>query len=131
MKKIMLVLAILGAGIPALAGATGGLYIPGYVYAGSSYMYGTYNVRYNTTVAGTPYIAAYNTANSSVGFYGYDSSGIYFSCYVPTTSAMFNAATEIKNGAGSGNGTYLYITKNTSTSECTYIYSLHASYYVD
>lgn len=130
MKKAIFVLAMLGAGIPALASAAG-YYVPGYVYAGSNYMYGTYNVRYNAAAAGTPYIAAYNTANSTVGFYGYDSSGNYFSCFVPTTSAMFNAATEIKNGAGSGNGTYLYIGKNTATNECNYVYSVHASYFVN
>lgn len=130
MKKAILLLAILGSGIPALASAAG-YYVSGFVYASSSYIYGTYNVRYNAAVAGSPYIAAYSTANSTVGFYGYDSSGVYFSCFVPTTSAIYNAATEIKNGAGSGNGTYLYVLKNTTTSECTYVYSVNASYYVN
>lgn len=130
MKKAILVLAMLGAGIPALASAAG-YYAPGYVYAGSNYMYGSYNVRYNATVAGTPYIGAYNSVNSTVGFYAYDSSGNYFSCYVPTSSAMHYAATEIKNGAGSGNGTYLYVLRNTATNECTYISSNHVSYFVD
>ena len=60
MKKAILVLAMLVAGIPTLASAAG-YYSPGFVSAGSNYMYGTYNVRYNTTAA-APLISALTIA---------------------------------------------------------------------
>lgn len=125
MKKLIL-LAALGLGVPAVAGA--GYYAPGFVVTGSGYMYGSYNVRFNTASPAYAYIGAYSTANSTVGFYAYDGT-TYFSCYVPTTSTLYSAATAIKNGSGAGNGTELYVTKDASTSECTYIYSNQVSYY--
>ena len=135
MKKAILVLAMLVAGIPTLASAAG-YYSPGFVSAGSNYMYGTYNVRYNTTAA-APLISALTIA--LIQPWGFTDTTVAaitslatcLRAYVPTSSAMHYAATEIKNGAGSGNGTYLYILRNTATNECTYISSSHISYYVD
>lgn len=128
MKKIASMLSIIGVlSIPTLSEAAG-YYVPGYVYAGTTYLYGSYNVRYNAAFPGSAYIYANSAAGGSVSFAGADGAGNTFYCFVPTTSPIYAAAVDIKNGLG--NGSYVYITKGTASSECTYVYSLKGSYFL-
>lgn len=128
MKKILSLLSLVSVlSIPALSEAAG-LHVPGYVYASATTLYGSYNVRYNAAFPGSAYIYANSSAGSSVSFAGTDGSGNSFYCYVPNTSPIYAAAVDIKNGLG--NGSYVYVTRGTTSSVCTYVYSLKSSYFL-
>jgi hypothetical protein len=132
MKALAALIAIVGVAFSGLANAAGA-HFNGYVTvvndATSSYMYGQYNVRYNTTIAGAPYISADAFVTGAVYFSGANSAGTYFSCYVPTSSPFHQAAVDIKNSLG--NGSYLFVARVATSNECASVYSKQASYALD
>jgi len=126
MKKLLFaVCGLITLGMSGVANA--GLATTGYVYVEPTYMRGTMNNRYN----GIPntYIGGYGYANSSVSFYGRDADNDFFSCYVPTTSALYSQAFDIKNNLK--NGSYLLVYKSSTTSECTSIFLRNSSDIMD
>lgn len=128
MKKHLLTLTWLM--VPVLALAQGD-YVPGYVQiAGdSSYMFGTFNNRYNKTPsAHTTYIGSGGYANGLLYFYGQDGEGRAFYCYIPTSSSLYKAAVDIKNTLS--DGSLLSVQRTPPSSECTAVYSAKASHYL-
>ncbi len=131
MKKSLLALVLVFVALPSQVSAQGD-YVPGYVYVGpdSTYMYGTFNNRFNSTpTAATTYIGAGGYANGLLYFYGQDASGRYFYCYIPTTSSIYQASVAIKNSLG--NGSLLSVERTPPSSECTSVYSAKASHYLN
>lgn len=132
MKAIAALIAMVGFAFSGLANAAG-MHLSGYVNvingATSSYMYGQYNVRYNATIAGAPYISADSFAAGSVYFSGANSAGTYFACYVSTSSPFYQAAVEIKNSLG--NGSYLFVARVAASNECISVYSKQVSHALD
>ena len=128
MKKFLLALAALA--LPSLATGQGD-YVPGYVLIAndSSYMFGTFNSRYNQTpTTFTTYIGSGGYANGLLYFYGQDAEGRSFYCYIPTYSSIYKAAVEIKNSLG--DGALLSVQRTLPSSECTAVYSAKASHYL-
>mgnify|MGYP003429068065 CR=1 FL=1 len=128
MKKFLLALAALA--LPSLATGQGD-YVPGYVLIAndSSYMFGTFNSRYNQTpTTFTTYIGSGGYANGLLYFYGQDAEGRSFYCYIPTYSSIYKAAVEIKNSLG--DGALLSVQRTLPSSECTAVYSAKASHYM-
>ncbi len=124
MKKIILALS----GIVAIL-FTSQAYAydsPGFVLVADNYMVGTMHVRYNTSYPNA-YIYGSGAVGDTVTFSGTDGSGNYFSCYVPTSSALYAGAVNVKNNLK--NGSYLYLIKGTSSTECTYVFMGSASHY--
>lgn len=140
MRKAIWVLAMLSAGLPALAGAAG-YHNPGFMLISNDYgfMMGSFNVRYNAAAPATSHIAAVSySGGGEVSFFGYGNTSFsnvdagpsaYFSCYVPATSSLYSEALAIKNSLK--NGTVLSINKDLSTHECTAIMSMQHSAYQD
>ncbi|MHB8453301.1 MAG: hypothetical protein ACYDDO_01130 [Acidiferrobacterales bacterium] len=131
MKKSLLALALAFTALPSQVSAQGD-HVPGYVYVGadSTYMYGTFNNRFNATpTAANTYIGAGGYANGLLYFYGQDASGRYFYCYIPTTSSIYQASVAIKNSLG--NGSLLSVERTPPSSECTSVYSAKASHYLN
>jgi hypothetical protein len=132
MKALAALIAIVGFVFSGLATAAG-LHVDGIVSVTdngtSHYMYGHYNVRYNTTIAGAPYMQADAYANGLVYFYGRDLYGTYFSCYVPTSSPLYQGAVDIKNSLG--NGSYLLVVRAVPSNECASVFSGQRSYALD
>lgn len=125
MKKAMLVLAMLGSGIPAVANAAGA-HIPGTVIVENvygNYMSGSFNVRFNTAAADGSFIEVANGTSGYVNFFGSDGTKT-FGCYVSPGSAMHDLAVGIASGAG--DGTSIHVSKG-STYECGYIIFRHSS----
>ncbi len=116
MKRIIFALLV-SFSLPGLANAS--TYCSGFVSVTATNMQGTMNIRYDGVVD-SAYIAARGSAGGSVFFYGRDSAGTAFSCYVPTSSALYSAAVDIKDSLK--NGSYLYVSKGTSSSECTLVH---------
>lgn len=109
-----------------------GLYITGNVFANATSLSGSMNNRWNTAATtATTYIYATSNATpgSSISFAGRGSDGTFFSCFVPITSALYNASRDIKNNLG--NAGYLRATKTTTSSECTSVYHFNSSYYLN
>lgn len=126
MRKILLALCGLAAfGMSGMA--TAGLHSNGFVSITSTTMLGTMNNRYNTST--TSYMGGYGYVNSSVTFYGRDDASVFFSCYVPTTSALYSQAVEAKNNLR--NGSFLNVRKSTSSSECTSVFLRNSSDIMD
>ena len=128
MKAFAALIVIVGFAFSVVAAAAG-LHQPGYVAISDSSMMGQFNVRYNTAAANGPYIRSEGYAGSFVYFSGRDSAGINFYCYVPTSSPLYQGAVHIKTSVN--NGSILYVTKTTTSSECTNVYSSQASYALD
>jgi hypothetical protein len=129
MKKYLLAL-LAALALPSLASGQGD-YVPGYVLiAGdSSYMFGTFNSRYNQTpTTFTTYIGSGGYANGLLYFYGQDAEGRSFYCYIPTSSSIYKAAVDIKNSLG--DGSLLSVQRTLPSSECTAVYSAKASHYL-
>ncbi|AJQ96981.1 hypothetical protein [Gynuella sunshinyii] len=115
--------------IAGLASASG-YHVTGYVNASSTSLYGSMNNRYNTSASTTTtYIGAYGSAGSTVTFFGRDGDGDTFSCYVTTSSTLYDAAIDIKNNLT--NGGYLSVSKTATSTACTSVYLLNASYFLD
>ncbi len=121
MKRAVLgIIALSALGLSGMASAQG-LYCTGTVSATATSLSGSMNNRYNTAATTySTYIVGYGYANSTVYFAGRDDAGDNFNCYVPTTSALHAAATDIKNNLK--NGSYLYVYKSTTSNECTGVY---------
>jgi hypothetical protein len=130
MKKILLaLLTVASIGMSGLAYAQG-MHVTGTVTTTDTSCSGAMNNRYNTAVTtSSTYIYANGFANSSVSFTCHDGDGNTFSCYVPTTSALYSAAVDIKNNLT--NGGFLYAAKGTTSTECTAVYLLNGSYWLD
>lgn len=130
MRKVVFMLCgLIALGFSALASAQG-YYSSGNVTIDGNMMYGSMNNRYSTipTTYDT-YIFAYSYANGSITFGGKDGDGDGFSCYVPTTSALYAHALEVKNNLN--NGVFVNVQKGTGSSECTSVFSRNASYFLD
>ncbi|MEJ2419337.1 MAG: hypothetical protein P8Y45_20915 [Exilibacterium sp.] len=127
MKKS--IIAVLLASVLPVTAFAQGYHVDGNVYASDTSLSGAMSVRYNTSVSGSPYIYANGYANSAVSFYGRDSDGDNFVCSVPTTSALYDQAVDIKNSLT--NGGYLYVSKPSSSSTCSSVYLLNASYWTE
>lgn len=130
MKKVMLALfALVSLGFSGLVSAQG-MHVTGSVSVSTTSCSGAMNNRYNTSATTyDTYIYANGYANSSVSFTCRDGAGTTFSCYVPTTSALYSASVDIKNNLT--NGGYLYAAKGTTSTECTSVYLLNGSYWLD
>lgn len=129
MKKVILSTMFLLSAFATQSAFAQGLHATGSVYATTTYISGAMNNRWNTTATtATTYIYANGFANGTISFAGRGADGTTFSCYVPTTSALYSAARDIKNNLGDGG--YLYATKTTTSSVCTNVYLLNASYYL-
>ena len=119
----------LAAGPPSFAGYE----VPGYVTIGTNrdYMRGSYNVRMNPKPGHEPsYINVYHYANQSVYFSGYDAvANRYFSCYVPTSSAIYSQAVDMANNGGDSSfyGAYRDLA-SADPNECKRVYLLKSSY---
>lgn len=130
MKRMLLLAAAIAATTAGTALAEGD-YVPGYVYVSPNgdYMYGTFSNRYITTPSThKSYLGAGGYANGLLYFYGQDEIGRYFYCYVPTSSAIYQAATDIKNSLS--NGSLLAVERVPPSSECASVYSAKASHYL-
>ena len=123
MKKTMLTtiatLAICSSSTVFAAGLSYSGQVDVFTSGTRQYMQANMSVRHNTSVAGSPYVS----------FAGRDSAGEYFSCYVLTTSPLYDAAVAIKNNFT--NGGRLYIYKQTSSNECENLSLGNYSYYLD
>lgn len=129
MKNYLVAAVLVCACVPALAFSQG-LSIPGNVYVTATSLSGAMSNRYNTAATtSSTYIYANGYVNSSVSFVGVDGAGTTFSCFVPTTSALYAGAVDIKNSLT--NGGYLYAGKGTASNECTFVYLLNGSYWLD
>jgi hypothetical protein len=126
MSKLIRSLAVAALLTPGL-GFAAGYHLPGQVsIAVDSYMQANMSVRWNAAAAGSPYVYATGYAGSSVGFHGRDGSSQYFSCYVSTSNPLYAQAVDIKNNLQ--DGSRLYVTKNSSSSECTNVFLGNYSY---
>jgi hypothetical protein len=129
MNKALLVLAMLGLGIPMMAGAAGA-YSPGTVSINStsSAMFGAYSVRFNTAAAAGSYIGAAKLFGGSVNIYGYDGAR-YFSCFVPPDSFLHGAA--LRTATGNNIGTSIVAIRNSTSNACTGLQIHKSSRYLD
>lgn len=85
------------------------------------------SVRYNTTAAGSPYVYSAGYAGSTVSFHGRDGEYEYFSCYVYTSSPLYQAAVDIKNNLQ--DGSRLYVTRDINSNECSNVSLGNYSYF--
>ena len=92
-------------------------------------MWAQMSVRYNTSAPGSPFVYAQGYAGGGVSFWGRDSNNRSFSCYVATSSPIYNAVVDIKNNLS--NGSYLYVAKTASSSVCTNVFLSQRSYFLD
>lgn len=126
MRKILLaVCGFVALGSSGLANA--GQHITGYVHIQPTYMYGSMNNRYNASAVS--YIGGYGYINTTITFYGHDDATTTFSCYVPTTSALYAQAVDVKNNLR--NGSYMLVNKSSTSSECTSIFFRNSSDFLD
>lgn len=129
MRKVILSSLFLLAALSTQSAFAQGYHVTGTVTATATYVSGAMNNRWNTTATtASTYIYANGYANSTISFVGRGADGTSFNCFVPTSSALYNDARDIKNNLG--NGGYLYATKTTTSSECTNVYLLNASYWL-
>lgn len=106
-----------------------GQHYNGYVYISpGNYMQGTMNVRYNTTVAGNPYIGAEGFNGGSIHFLGRDSDNDYFACYVRPGTSLYAEAVAIRNNLH--NGGILYVA-TADGNACSNLYLANYSSYLD
>ncbi|GLS24322.1 hypothetical protein [Marinibactrum halimedae] len=107
-----------------------GLHIPGTVNVTPNVsLSGAMNVRYNTTVAGNPYLYANGYAGSAVNFAGLDSDGDSFICTVSPGNPLYAEAVAIKNNLSSTG--FLLVRKPENSNECNQVYLLNGSYWQD
>lgn len=126
MRKILLaVCGFVALGAPGLASA--GQHLTGFVHIEPTYMYGSMNNRYNASAVS--YIGGYGYINTTITFYGHDDATTTFSCYVPTTSALYAQAVDVKNNLR--NGSYMLVNKSSTSSECTSIFFRNSSDFLD
>jgi hypothetical protein len=133
MKKIALALAATaGIGMSGMANAVTPHHVQGYVYLSDTFISATSNVRYSTQdTTYAPYVSVYGYANSNVYIYGRSGDGATFSCYVPTTSALYQTAVDIRNNMDNGSHIYAYKSSSSTTNECSTVYMNHSSYLLD
>lgn len=106
-----------------------GYHVPGTVSINPDYsMSGAFNVRYNTSVAGDPYIYI-QVIGGTIFFMGRDSQNVKFGCYVSESSPLYATAREIFTG--SLNGSYIRLNKNPGEGPCSSIWHERASFYMD
>ena len=130
MERFILLLIVATAFCFSSLARAQGRHVDGYVNINGNYMYGTMNNRYNTTpTTYDTYIYASGVANSTVSFFGQDGDGDFFSCFVPTTSALYASAVDIARNMR--NGSHIYVTENTTTNECTYLSYVNGSQIMD
>lgn len=124
--KLVLAVSVLVPGI-ALAGyhASGNVSVN--TYATYVAMQGNMSVRFNPAAANNVYVYATGYAGQTVGFHGRDGDGEYFSCHVPNSSPLYQAAVDIKNNLQ--DGSRLYVTKDLTSSLCTNVFLGNYSYY--
>jgi len=110
----------------AIAGtAYAGSNITGTVYTNSAktYMYGSFDVRYNySSSVNKEYIGGYTNTNNSLSFRGYDQTNGYFSCsiaYSSLSTSLYQKAQDIMLNLT--NGAYLYVTKRSGTNRCAFV----------
>jgi hypothetical protein len=126
MSKFIRSLIVTAMFVPGLAQAAG-YHLSGNVsISPNSYMQGNMSVRWNASAPNSPYIYATGYAGSYVGFFGYDGTNS-FSCFVSTTNPLYAQAVDIKNNLQ--DGSRLYVTKTSSSSECTNVFLGNYSYF--
>ena len=126
MRKILLaVCSVVALGMSSLVSA--GQHVAGFVHIEPTYMYGSMNNRYNASAVS--YIGGYGYINATITFYGHDDASTSFSCYVPTTSALYAQAVDVKNNLR--NGSYMLVIKSSTSSECTSIFLRNSSDILD
>lgn len=131
-KKIVIGLAFSVATFSALAGKHSDGWINVSVYEQTSTLIGQMNVRFNpSSYTSSAFMdATYNTRDKGVSFFAYDASRKkYFACGVAINSSLYDEALNIQSNLR--NGSRLYITKNNSSNECTYIHYMNASNMID
>jgi hypothetical protein len=134
MNKILLGLAILGLGIPMVAGAAGG-HTPGTVYinidnTNTAVMMASYNVRFNPAAAGGSYVRIldYGSPDGNIIIAGHDGAKQFECSYTPDLNGIFHPAAELARdlARGAGNGTFIYVSR-TSTYDCDVLYIQNSS----
>lgn len=104
-----------------------GLHSAGFVYiVPGNLMHGSMNVRYNTTIAGSPYIGADGYNGGNINFFGRDSENEYFACYVRPGTSLYQIAVDIRNNLQ--NGGILYAA-TADGSQCSNLYLANYSSY--
>ncbi len=93
------------------------------------YLQGSLDVRFNTSISGSPYIGANGYAGDTVYFFGRDNEGDYFSCYVTTSNSKYDDFAALKNSVK--NGSRIYVYKSTSSNECQGASVGTYSYFID
>lgn len=121
--KSILAACVLIPGITFAAGQHNAGYV--YIQPGN-YMQGTMNVRYNATVAGSPYIGAEGYAGGTIHFLGRDNDNEYFACYVSPGSSLYQAAVDIRNNLHDGSVLYA---ATADGSQCSNLYLANYSSY--
>lgn len=125
--KSVLAVSMLIPGMTFAAGYHANGNVDVHTFTSYTMMQGNMSVRYNTTAAGSPYIYATGYAGSTVSFHGRDGDNEYFSCYVNTSSPLYQAAVDIKNSLQ--DGSRLYVTKDNGSNECSNVFLGNYSYY--
>lgn len=97
------------------------LLVPVIANANSVFVTATY-VRGTMESGGTHthFIRAYGSTNSTVYFDGRDPAGNYFSCFVPVSSSIYQAASDIRNNMT--DGTYMLAAAPATGKECTRVF---------
>ncbi|MBI3358448.1 MAG: hypothetical protein HY201_04220 [Nitrospirae bacterium] len=125
-QTLIAFVAVAVLALPTLA--TAGAYLPGNVYiVDDTYMIADFNVRFNSSAGSNDAIGVSGGGGGGINIVAVKGSGntaTYWSCYVPTTSALFPMASSILNHAT--NGWRLSAFK--SGSYCTNIYQETWSY---
>ena len=127
MKKIAYTIALITLLIPNLLVAAG-YHVDGrvdiYETGTMHHMQATMNVRYNTSIGGSPLVYAYGYANSAITIGGRDSDNDTFICYIATSSPLYAAAVDIKNNFT--NGGAIRVTREKTSSACASLF--HGNY---
>ncbi len=126
MKKsstIHRVIAVAALSSVAICANAAGRYLPGTVYIGPNayYMHADYNVRYNAAATSKAYVSvSADIYYNKVSVFATDSTGVSFYCYIPPTNSLYTRAMQLVGTLG--NGTHLYASRLSGTSECDDFY---------
>ena len=122
-KSLFLILSAL-LFIPTITSA--GISSKGYLTITDTYMSGSMNVRFNNNVPG--YMMTQEWTNGTITFYGWNGSKSFL-CVVPPNSQWFDRAFAAHYNLD--NGATLYVTRNSTSTNCTNVVFNKRSNYID